>query len=204
MIKTAHTYSQLGQDLLIKKKFKRANFGEWYCVDVGCHHPIINNNTFLFYELGARVLNIDPNPDLEGLYKRYRGEDKFLCSAVSNAPSTQKYYRYSNSQWNGLEENLGQKSKLVSTEFVPVSSLQTIFVEHNVPETIDFLSIDTEGHELRVLQGVDLNKYDIGCICLESRMNAENHLNTELHKFLTDRYVLFAHNGHDALYIKRK
>jgi hypothetical protein len=41
---------------------------------------------------------------------------------------------------------------------VPVSTLTNILDRHTIPK-IDFLSLDVEGYEYSVLNGLDLNKY---------------------------------------------
>ena len=49
----------------------------------------------------------------------------------------------------------------------------------NAPEEIDFLSLDVEGAELDVLQGIDLRKFRIAFMLIESRdvQSLENYLN---------------------------
>jgi len=46
-------------------------------------------------------------------------------------------------------------------------TLNTAFQQHQVPTVIDFLSIDTEGSELDVLAGLDLNKFNVKFIVIE-------------------------------------
>ncbi|MGB0370934.1 MAG: FkbM family methyltransferase [Opitutales bacterium] len=202
-MKPTRTFSQLGQDLVIRNRFKRDDFSKWYCVDVGCHHPIDFNNTYLFYELGARVLNIDPNSEFEALYKRFRGADSFCCSAIAEEEGDAKYYRYAKSQWNGLAENVNQKKHLLGVETLKVSRLESILSAQGAPKVIDFLSIDTEGFELSVLRSFSFSEYSVRCICLESRMSVEKHLKHPVHQYLKSGFRLFAHNGHDAFYIAR-
>jgi hypothetical protein len=39
--------------------------------------------------------------------------------------------------------------------------------EHNAPEFVDFLSIDTEGSEFEILKNFDFQSYRFGAICVE-------------------------------------
>ena len=48
-------------------------------------------------------------------------------------------------------------------------TLNSILIECNSPEVIDFLSLDVEGAELDVLRGVDFNRYRFRYIVIESR-----------------------------------
>ena len=50
---------------------------------------------------------------------------------------------------------------------VKTTSLNTAFSLHNAPREIDYISIDTEGSELEVLQGLDFNKYKVGFLTIE-------------------------------------
>ena len=47
------------------------------------------------------------------------------------------------------------------------TTLNSAFALHNAPSTIDYISIDTEGSELEVLQGLDFNRYDVRFLTIE-------------------------------------
>jgi len=192
-------YSQLGQELILRKSLKRIPVH--FYVDVGCHHPVENSNTYYFYKSGGKGICIDPNPKFKEEFKKYRPDDIFVCTAVSDEKSDAlTYYEYNNSQWNGLAPNLGQKHRLIGTSNVPVRPLNEILIELNAPSVIEILSIDTEGYELNVLKSIDYDQFSIRRICLESRMTILEHLQTDIHEFLSDRYTLTGHTGHDAFY----
>jgi FkbM family methyltransferase len=48
-------------------------------------------------------------------------------------------------------------------------TLHEILVESDAPECIDLLSLDVEGAELEVIQGVDLTKFSFRYMCIECR-----------------------------------
>jgi FkbM family methyltransferase len=55
----------------------------------------------------------------------------------------------------------------------PVFTLTTItltdlLAQHNCPKDIDYLDIDLEGHDCKVLSGLDLDYYNVKCICIET------------------------------------
>lgn len=50
---------------------------------------------------------------------------------------------------------------------VDTISLNDLLMFHKAPQQIDYLSIDTEGSELRILQAFDFNRYDIKVITVE-------------------------------------
>ena len=53
-----------------------------------------------------------------------------------------------------------------------------LLIENNAPEYIDYLSIDTKGSELRILQAFDFSKFSFGIISIE-------------HNFREDRKLIF-------------
>jgi FkbM family methyltransferase len=50
---------------------------------------------------------------------------------------------------------------------VKTTTLNSAFAFHGAPQTIDYISIDTEGSELEVLQGLDFNKYNVRFLTIE-------------------------------------
>jgi FkbM family methyltransferase len=56
------------------------------------------------------------------------------------------------------------KSKKYSVETV---SLNELLMQANAPASIDFMSVDTEGSELRILSQFDFNKYRVNVLCVE-------------------------------------
>jgi len=48
-------------------------------------------------------------------------------------------------------------------------TLQSILLEASAPKIIDLLSLDTEGSEIEVLEGLDFEKYKFKFILIESR-----------------------------------
>lgn len=47
-IKPRKTNSHWGVDLILNDIFKNKKKG--FYIDIGCHHPMINNHTYLFYK----------------------------------------------------------------------------------------------------------------------------------------------------------
>lgn len=51
----------------------------------------------------------------------------------------------------------------------PARTLSSILEEVGAPTFIDFLSLDVEGAEMEVLRGLDLRKFKVGLMCIETR-----------------------------------
>jgi FkbM family methyltransferase len=61
---------------------------------------------------------------------------------------------------------------------VTTISLNDLLLKYNAPRFIDFLSIDTEGSELKILESFDFSKHDFGFISVEHN-HTENDLKLE-------------------------
>ena len=96
----------------------------------------------------------------------------------------------------GLEVQKIDKSYSIR---VPARTLESILDEFtNIPQ-IDFFSLDVEGYELQVLQGLNLDRYKPKYILVEGRFF------DEINSFLTTYYDLAAKlSYHDYLYQLRE
>ena len=75
------SYAQSGEDLIIKYIFDSLKIKPSY-IDIGVHHPYKFNNTALFYELGCRGINVEPDPDLYGSFTLLREERGYKIEKI--------------------------------------------------------------------------------------------------------------------------
>ena len=66
-----------------------------------------------------------------------------------------------------------------------VETMNSILIKSKAPRVIDFLSLDTEGAEFEVLNGIDYNKFNFRYIIVET------YQFDKLKKFLTDKKYKF-------------
>ena len=66
-------FSFSGVDVIIENIFRDKNKG--FYVDVGCQHPIKNNNTYLLHQKGWKGINIDLDKDNINLFNIARPLD---------------------------------------------------------------------------------------------------------------------------------
>ena len=92
---------------------------------------------------------------------------------------------------NSKEHALEGRKYLLQNEkieefWVNTKTLNDIFIEVNSPKLIDFLSLDVEGSELEVLNGIDFTVYNFKFILVESRDDDEiiKYLNNKNYDFL--------------------
>lgn len=78
------SYAQSGEDIIAWGEMSgiARNTPTGFYVDVGAYHPKLFSNTYLFYKKGWKGICIDPNPEMEKLFKWVRPRDRFLNVGV--------------------------------------------------------------------------------------------------------------------------
>ena len=192
------SYSQGSMDLILNHIFKNKNDG--FYIDVGCQHPIKNNNTYLLFKKGWKGVNIDLDSVNIDLFNFFRPKDKNINSAVSNNVETVKlFYYHQKSPINTLDENISlrQQAKIEKKIDIQTNTLENILDNYSINK-IDLLTIDVEGFELKVLKGLNFDKYKpcvivVEFLDLESNKweipynNLDNVLKSELYSFLINK-----------------
>lgn len=151
------SYSQFGEDVVVQSLFRGKKDG--FYVDVGAYHPILYSNTHSLYLKGWHGLSIDPNPRLSILYKIFRRRDRFTNFAVGDT-GEYMYFMFSDGAYNTLDESVAQNlmdkkyPRLLDTKKVSSLPLSEIIKMHNVTR-IDYMNIDVEGRDLKVLESYD-------------------------------------------------
>ena len=189
------TFSQEGEDGLLRRLFENKQNG--FYVDVGAHHPQRFSNTFLFYLRGWRGINIDPRPGAKALFDTIRDRDINLEAGVSDICSELIYYAFNEAALNTFDPDVAKtrNAVLVSQDKIKVSRLDHILASY-LPEgqVIDFLSVDVEGLDLKVLTSNDWTKYRPSYVLAESLglSNVYDAINSDLHDFMRSvGYSLF-------------
>jgi FkbM family methyltransferase len=138
-----------------------------FYIDVGCHQPFLNNNTYRLYRRGWTGINIDLDFNTIDMFNFFRKKDLNIQAAVSNTKKEKNLYFFHNrSAINTLSEETGIKAKEVRK--IQTTTLNKIIENSRFKDQeIDYISIDVEGHELSVLEGLDLRKYKPKLVILE-------------------------------------
>jgi len=158
-------YSNWGLDMLADDFFKKKKYGVY--IDIGCHQPFLNNNTYRLYKRGWTGINIDLDFNSIDLFNIFRKKDFNINAAVSSKnEETDLYFFHNRSAINTLSKESGVKAK----EIRKIKTLTLNDIIENSPfkdKKINYLSIDVEGHEISVLNGFDLNKYKPELVIIE-------------------------------------
>ena len=206
------SYSYGGIDSLVANIFKDNNDG--FYVDIGCGHPIKNNNTYLLNKRGWKGINIDLDEENIDLFNIYRKKDENINIAVSNDnKEVDLYFYHSKSAINTISKEAAnyQKAKVSSVKKVKSKTLNEILINSKFKDIqIDFLSIDVEGSELLVLKNFDFKKYSPKVIVVEyldlslpkleiKNLNVENVISSQLYNLIASNNYTLANILHSDL-----
>ena len=164
-IKLKRSYSNWGIDMLSDFFFRDKREGVY--VDVGCHHPFLNNNTYPLHKRGWVGINIDLDYSSIDSFNFFRKNDHNIQIAVSDSTGDADLYFFHN---RAAKNTLSKDSSSNSTKVLKVQTdtLNNIINNSKFKDKkIDFLSIDVEGYELKALKGFDFKKYRPSLVVLE-------------------------------------
>jgi len=163
------SYAMDGEDLAIVKFTKHIKDGVY--VDVGAHHPVHRSNTCLLYQSGWRGINIDTNEFSLDLFNYLRPDDINIQRAISDHNGEINFYFQKNfSQLNTTDlywakENFNNDFQ---TKKIKCQTINSLMDETKYKNTkINFLNIDVEGAEMKVLTNLTFKIYDPEVICVE-------------------------------------
>ena len=163
------SYAMDGEDLAIDQYIEKKEKG--FYVDIGAHHPIHRNNTQLLFNKGWSGINIDVNQFSIDLFNFLRPDDLNLLTAISDKEGEISfYYQKKFSQLNTTDKKIASEhfQGKFKERTVKCRTIQNILDQSKYKNRkIDFLNIDVEGAEMKVLETLNFKIYDPSLICIE-------------------------------------
>ena len=195
------SYSQEGEDMVLRSFFEGKKGYKGYFVDVGAHHPYRFSNTLFFYQKGWKGINIEPTPGAIKTFNTFRSKDINLNIGISNQRDKLTFYCFNEPALNGFSKELSEERNSTSEKYkiikeVPIETYPLSEVlDKYLPagQKIDFLTIDVEGLDLMVLKSNNWVKYKPSFILVEDRIDFTNLTDSEVYRFLQEQgYQLVA------------
>lgn len=164
------SFSQFGEDLALQIYARSLHLQHGFYVDAGAYHPHSFSNTLLLHTQGWSGVNIDISPEKIVLFQEHRPHDLNVQAWLSDKEEEVQY----------LSRNTPIDRILTPGETVDdadrpylkparTATLTQVLELHGVaPRPIDYLNIDCEGHDLAVLQGLDLARYPVRILTIEA------------------------------------
>jgi FkbM family methyltransferase len=193
------SYSQEGEDILLKRIFENKQYG--FYVDVGAHHPKRFSNTYLLYQKGWKGINIDALPGSMKTFNTLRPRDINLEIGVGEKEGFINYYVFNEPALNSFSKELSNKiDKEKNIYFIKqvikiqVKRLDNILDSHLLKSKIDFLNVDVEGLDLDVLKSNDWFNYRPKFVLVEITGSSIHDLDKHpISKFMSqNNYIIFA------------
>jgi FkbM family methyltransferase len=157
------SYSQIRQDLLVLFCLGRK---PGYFVEFGACDGIYLSNTFLLETYyGWNGLLVEPSKYYNKILKTKRNVKIDDLCVADKSGKTVKFLEIPGLQGlSGIEEyayfdaHTETRRSIGQAYDVETISLNDLLDKHNAPEIIDYISIDTEGSELSILQNYDFSR----------------------------------------------
>jgi FkbM family methyltransferase len=207
-------YSQHGQDKYFFENFFKDKKSEGFFLDIGAHDGLdINNTVFFERELGWKGICIEP---MKNRFDSLVKNRNCICinGCVSNIEGEEDFIIFPEytDMLSGLAKTFDEKIKNLvdskikeqnndSSKTIKVKSfiLNNILEEYKINH-IDFVSLDTEGAELSILETIDFEKINIDFFTIEN-----NNYDNKIKKFMKSKgYKLIEVLNCDELYKKIK
>ena len=177
-------YSQYGEEYLLKEVFGEKRNG--LCVEIGAADGIrYSNSRFLIEQMNWRAILVEPHPDFfRSLTSLYADNDRIelVNAAVSDIVGYAELHLYGrdlHAQVSTICEKQAKKvimchgdSFIKETERVVCTTLDKVLGDH----IVDFLSIDAEGVDMKVLQSNDWTRNRPYLLCVEHSMEEKELL----------------------------
>lgn len=204
-------YSQNGQDkYLVESVFKRKKNGVFF--DIGAHDGISYSNTYYFEkELGWTGVCVEPQDENFELLAHNRtcicvhggifdteGELEFIKVNGPSEMLSGLAHTYDPRHLERARREVAQFGGSIAVLKIKTFRFNEVCAQNNITH-IDFLSIDTEGSEEKIIKSIDFAAIDISVIAVENNYRE----NTVQHFLYTQGYTLVCTIGADDIYLKQ-
>jgi len=146
-----------------------------FFVEFGATDGVLLSNSWLLEKhFGWRGICAEPNPKL--FERLQQNRSCTLSPACVYRTSGERMRFVLADAYGGLEELAGEDQHVDKRNAyasvgdvieVNTISLMDLLDQQGAPAVIDYLSIDTEGSELAILEGIDWSRYQFRCITVE-------------------------------------
>ncbi len=206
------SYAQCGEDLIVRHVFDAIGISRPSYLDIGAYHPYRLSNTALFYKSGSRGINVEPDASLYKRFELVRKRDINLNIGIADAGGEASLYRMSAPTLNTLcseeaqfivKEN-GYKVQGIDT--VQVRTLDSVLQQHAGGRFPDFLSLDAEGLDSRIIRSICFESHAPVVICVETLSFSEHGQGSKDHDLInfveSKGYMAYADTHINTIFVR--
>lgn len=166
-------YGQILQDLWVLFELDLKSRG--YFVEFGAYDGTAHSNSKLLEErFGWTGLLAEPNPDMAQVLRHSRGAAVDQRCVWDNTGEEVELLLTGDAELSTVVDHADRdlhtdtrRATAVRTVGVPTVSLNDLLEQHSAPPDFDFLSVDTEGTELRILRAFDFTQHRPRLVAVE-------------------------------------
>ena len=149
-----------------------------FFMDIGCNHPIHENNTFKLYEAGWCGMGIDANPSFAEDWSSVRPKDVFLNRAITTERKRVEFSIFQDSRLSSLDistverykkRGLGNNTKTIDVEAITLDDLFKLIIEEYSVKEVHLLCVDIEGLDEQVILNTNFLATRPGLIVVECK-----------------------------------
>jgi FkbM family methyltransferase len=207
------SFSQAGEDLIVRFTFTILGIGQITYLDVGANDPIDFNNTYNFYLSGFKGVLVEPNTSLCEKLREVRPRDTTLVAGIGVTEAAEADYYVMN--YPGLntfsKQEADHQTKDSNGRFfvkevikMPLLNINKVMDEHfrGAPT---FLSVDTEGLDLAILKSIDFARFRPKVICAETLVSSTTKTIPEIPEFMASQgYVVRGGSFVNTIFVDSK
>ena len=160
-----------------------------FYVDIGAHHPIHRNNTYLLHKQDWNGVNIDTSEFSIDLFNHMRPKDlNYNCAISDKNENIKLFYQKELSQLSTIEKSQAESvfQGEIKEKEINAFTLDEILSRDKYKDSkIDLLDIDVEGADLKVLRGLSFDKFKPELVCVE--IHAKEIEKSDIYNFLIDK-----------------
>ena len=181
----------------LKEEFFGSSFKGFF-VEVGANDPRRLSQTWHFEQSGWVGILIEPQPDLAERLRSERTARVYAVACSSPANSGKRMTLHMAGIYSSLNPDFfARDMRREGLSEVPIRTLDEILTEANAPAPLDFVSVDVEGHEIEVLSGLGIERWQPRLILIEDLV-----LDLRLHRYMQSRaYKWVRRTGLNSWYV---
>jgi FkbM family methyltransferase len=215
------SYSQNGEDLILKDLFSRIGVKNPSYLDVGANEPFFISNTYLLYSKGSRGVCIEPNPWLYKKFKRKRKGDICINAGIAfDEKREADFYLFSKDAsglgtfskedaefWEHTGNAIVGKHKPEAIIKMPLADINEVMGKYFSPHP-NLISLDVEGLDLAIIKTIDFQKFRPEVFCVETLGyapdNKENKNNELISYLLSQGYFIYADTYINSIFCRKE
>jgi FkbM family methyltransferase len=204
------SYSQCGEDLILRHLLRVLDVDKVVYLDLGAHHPTYLSNTYLFYQEGGHGVCVEPDPSLSAELEAKRSRDVILNCGVGVKNDVADFFVMTTNTLSTFSRAEAERyqaygnQRIVKTMQVELRTIDDILA-HHFEQCPHLVSLDVEGLDYRILQSLDFSIYRPRVFCLETLTytedRAERKLDEIIELMLENGYLVYADTYINTIFV---